>query len=78
MEFLKLGICILGVKRMKDKTQKQDYINRLETIIFSLASYLNELYEGTDDDCYKHHQIIFGITKQEYKNFFKGAKEWEN
>lgn len=54
---------------MEDKDKK---INRLETIIYNMANYLNELYKNTPDNTYRHHKEFFGITKEEFKKYFKG------
>lgn len=56
------------INNKKDKIK----IERLETIIYNIANYLNELYKNTTDNTYEHHKFCFGITKAEYKKYFKG------
>lgn len=50
---------------------KEYKIDRLETIIYNMASYLNELYKNTEDDTFRHHKLIFGITKEEFNKYFR-------
>ena len=55
-------------KRLKEETKRAD---RLETIVYSMASYLTELYGNSEDNSFRHHKLIFGITKEEYNKYFK-------
>jgi hypothetical protein len=60
------------IEYMKRKVKKlEEQMDRKDEIIFALVAYLNEILSN-EDKTFEHHEIVFGVTEEEYKKYFLG------